>query len=87
MKNNTIPFPAQRTLPRAAEFAAHIDRGERAPLPCTVRDMTFSGARVSAPETALPERFTLLINGGRAARRTCRVTWREHYTVGVEFVE
>lgn len=88
MDNNVIALSERRTLPRrSAEFTAYVDRAGREPLPCTVFDMTYGGARIHAQDTALPDRFTLLIEGGSFVRRSCRVVWRDEFTVGVAFLE
>jgi hypothetical protein len=57
-----------------------------APIPCMISDISESGARLSLEGAAeLPESFVLLLIPNGAARRSCRIIWREGTTVGVVF--
>ncbi len=53
---------------------------------CTLSDISETGARIDV-ETAeeLPDRFTLLLSGNGAPKRSCRVVWRQPTQIGVEF--
>jgi PilZ domain len=57
----------------------------RCSIPCTVIDLTNSGACISlARGQTMPDRFELTF-GSRQPRRTCRVTWRSDNQIGVAF--
>jgi hypothetical protein len=56
------------------------------PMACEVVDISESGARLALErEGELPDTFILLLSANGAARRHCRVVWRDGTTVGVEF--
>ncbi len=56
------------------------------PRSCNIEDISESGARiVLQKDEELPQRFLLLLSP-RSAARLCREVWREHLTVGVEFL-
>lgn len=60
---------------------------KRAPLPCTISDVSHNGARIALDQDEeLPERFILLLTKTGVARRLCRVVWRTGLTYGVEFI-
>lgn len=55
--------------------------------PCSVQDISESGARiVLQKDEQLPKRFLLLL-ASRGAARICREVWRDDLTVGIEFVD
>lgn len=55
--------------------------------PCSVQDISESGARiVLQKDEQLPKRFLLLL-ASRGAARVCREVWRHELIVGVEFVD
>lgn len=57
------------------------------PRPCSIEDISESGARiVLQKDEELPNRFLLLLTP-RGAARVCREVWRDELTVGVEFVD
>jgi hypothetical protein len=57
------------------------------PRPCSVEDISESGARiVLQKDEDLPKRFLLLLTS-RGVARVCRQVWRNDLTVGVEFLE
>ncbi len=57
------------------------------PRPCTLEDISETGARIILQEDEeLPERFLLLLTP-RGIARLCREVWRDERTVGVEFVD
>jgi hypothetical protein len=57
----------------------------RCSIPCTVIDLTNTGACISFTRGQnVPDRFELTF-GSRQPRRACRVTWRSDNQVGVAF--
>jgi hypothetical protein len=56
--------------------------------PCTMRDVSATGARLTMPaETAAPTEFILLLSKVNAAvRRRCVVAWHDKKTMGVRFL-
>ncbi len=72
---------------RQFHYAAKIITDEtQPPRPCTMSDVSHSGARlVLDADTELPDRFLLLLSANGGARRRCRVIWRAGVTVGVQF--
>ena len=68
-----------QVLKNAKIFAAGVAVG------CTVRDLTNLGAglQVSAGD-CIPERFDLIFDSA-LFRRHCKVRWRNHEYLGVEF--
>jgi hypothetical protein len=68
--------------------ATIYDKGGSFLLPCTVRDLSRSGARLELfKETALPQYFliSLLPDGG--GRRLCSKVWQLALIAGVRFVD
>jgi hypothetical protein len=57
------------------------------PLPCTVSDLSYGGARIICVKTAaLPDEFVLRLElSWTLVPRTCRVVWRSKRELGVEF--
>jgi PilZ domain len=56
------------------------------PRPCTIIDMSESGAQLDVPGDAeVPGEFFLLIGGNSHVRRHCRVVWRSGKRIGVQF--
>lgn len=52
---------------------------------CTVQNITAGGACLKLANTSgLPQNFDLTFEAGRT-RRSCRVVWRTHDTLGVMF--
>ncbi len=77
-----------RIAPRyRVNMPASIDCG-RGKHPCTVRDISTSGAALEFPDLirliGIPEKFILLLpqNG---LTLSCRVVWRRDYRMGVAF--
>jgi hypothetical protein len=57
-------------------------------LPCTVRDLSKSGARLELfKETALPQYFLLSLLPDGSGRRLCSKVWQIALIAGVRFVE
>ena len=87
----------RRKEPRRMVFnvAAEVRAGElTAPLACTVRDVSDSGARLeidrddgraAQPEVALPERIDVYFCT-ESRLLPCRVCWQDGRHFGVEFV-
>ena len=70
-------------------YPARIDRRNGSlPLPCLIRDVSASGAKVLV-ETAddIPDHFLLLLAKKNGALRDCRVVWRQGKQLGVEFLK
>lgn len=57
------------------------------PRPCSIKDISESGARIVLQrDEELPRRFLLVLTS-RGVARVCREVWRDDLTVGVEFVD
>ena len=67
-------------------FRAWVESAHDERLACEVLDMTLIGARLRAPDAALPREFTLLLDENSSLKRRCRVIWRQGFTVGLEFI-
>jgi hypothetical protein len=53
---------------------------------CVLSDISETGARLTVPDSALvPEKFVLVLSRNSAARRRCKVVWRNPQQVGVRF--
>lgn len=53
---------------------------------CNIYDISESGARLLMEvDRDLPSNFMLLLTRDGRARRYCRLIWKEHLNVGVEF--
>src|SRR5215208_1065281 len=79
----------QRTpLRRDARYGVWIAYGDdRTLVPCTLLDVSQSGARLMlSGNEDVPDKFVLLLSEHGRARRQCRVAWRRKDKVGVEFV-
>jgi hypothetical protein len=63
-----------------------VTDGKSQPRTCAISDISDSGARILLEsDSALPNRFVLLLSRNGGARRKCRVVWRNGLVVGVEF--
>jgi hypothetical protein len=87
MKQIGSPYDRRNASRKPVQFAAWIEATQREPLACVVLDMTLKGARLRAPDVALPNEFTLLLEPNSSLRRRCKVAWRKGFTLGLEFVE
>ena len=68
-------------------WRATILAGGEQSRPCTVTDVSESGARLRVDKpNELPEKFTLLLSSMGQARRLCRVIWRSRKEAGVKFL-
>jgi hypothetical protein len=55
--------------------------------PCTVRDMSTSGAKLTIEDpNTLPKKLRLAFSRDARQGRACEVVWRRGNTVGVRFV-
>ena len=53
---------------------------------CKLSDISASGARIDVEENmTLPDHFMLFLSHNGAARRACRVVWRNAKQIGVKF--
>ena len=53
---------------------------------CALHDISETGARLNVENSAtVPARFILLLSANGAARRYCRVVWRQPHQIGVQF--
>jgi hypothetical protein len=68
------------------QFLAWVETERDALLPCEVLDMTLKGARLRAPDMALPNEFTLRLDAKASLKRRCKVIWRRGFSVGLEFL-
>jgi hypothetical protein len=56
-------------------------------IDCTVHDLTTAGACILATlTTGVSDRFDLTFDGSRSLRQ-CRLIWRTHDRMGVEFLQ
>ncbi|THD62533.1 MAG: PilZ domain-containing protein [Bradyrhizobium sp.] len=61
--------------------------GGFAARPCTVRDMSATGARITVDDpNALPGRLRLAFTRDTRTGRNCAVVWRRGKSLGVKFV-
>ena len=72
--------PRQRTL-KSARIVIDPQMPE---LECVVRNLSPEGALLLVPSLAVPGRFDLILSTSRT-RQTCKVAWRAHDRVGVQF--
>ena len=79
----------RKNLSRTVTYPAYIDLGDGSPLrPCTLCDASQKGAHLALAEpNAVPDEFILALSSDGAARRHCRVIWRNETQVGVEFLK
>lgn len=71
---------------RQFHYTAKIIADGAKPRPCTISDISHTGARLMLEnDDPLPDRFILLLTRNGGARRRCRLVWRTGMTVGVEF--
>jgi hypothetical protein len=62
--------------------------GGFAARPCTVRDMSTSGAKVTIDDpNTLPSKLRLAFTRDARSGRPCEVVWRRGNTIGVKFVK
>jgi len=81
-------YRERRALRRVnVDIPAKLLAGPDLPLrDCRVLDISEQGARVEIGNTdRIPDEFTLLLTPSGVPQRRCRLTWRSHTHVGVEF--
>jgi hypothetical protein len=65
---------------------ARIILEDSSSIDCTVRDLNIAGAGIlGAPISGISDRFDLTFDGARSLR-PCRLVWRKHDRMGVEFL-
>jgi hypothetical protein len=76
----------KRNAPRLdVERAVQIIAGDAAPIPCSLSDVSRSGARLLvADPAALPDEFMLLFRDD--LRKWCRVMRRDAKHIGIKFI-
>jgi len=69
-------------------YAARIESlTDGAEIPCTLLDVSQTGARLVAREPEqVPDEFLLRLAVGRQALRHCAVVWRDGANIGVRFI-
>jgi hypothetical protein len=78
----------RRSTRRPLHYRADIGTiGGEGSVPCVVRDVSDTGARVAthSPDQ-LPDEFILGLTNAGSLRRLCKVVWRSETEVGVSFV-
>ena len=71
---------------RSCEQTAWILYSDGSHRPCTIRDISLEGARISIAQSgAVPDRFVMALTADRRQTRTCQVMWRRGGYVGVWF--
>ncbi len=64
------------------EFAT--SRGSTVTIPCTIRDVSATGARLQLNSSLwIPKQITLIFSGG--LRKDCKVAWRKGRLIGAAF--
>lgn len=61
--------------------------GGSLPRDCLVTDISEGGVRLHVEGVDVPDRFALLLAGGDARPRDCKVVWRLGYEVGAKFID
>jgi hypothetical protein len=55
--------------------------------PCTVRDISMTGARISLDDaSAAPDEFVLRLTRNGVIWRKCQTVWRDKIEIGVRFL-
>jgi len=78
----------KRRRPRQTlNVPAWIAAGDDAqPLPCTVVDISETGARLAISDSiSAPDEFDLIVARAGRPGRPCNVVWRLHGVIGIEF--
>jgi hypothetical protein len=71
---------------RPTRLMAWVALEPNGPQRCIVSDISERGARIKIEDTdRVPDRFVLLLARSGAARRFCRVVWRQEGEMGVSF--
>jgi hypothetical protein len=77
----------RKTRRRHFDYGAKIQKDKDSPaVACAISDISISGARLNLKDDVeLPDNFFLLLTPNGAARRRCRLVWRDGLMVGVKF--
>ena len=71
---------------RPIRYTAKLAFGPGETHACVVSNISDTGARIDMENAeAAPEQFVLFLSFNGAARRLCRVIWREPHRIGVNF--
>jgi len=76
----------RKTRRRPMRHTAWVAFGPGEMHSCRLSDISQAGARIDVEENVtLPDQFMLLLSNNGAARRACRVVWRNERQIGVKF--
>jgi hypothetical protein len=76
----------RKSLRRHTSYSVWLALDGDAQHVCALLDISETGARLEVESAdVVPDRFLLLLSGNGAARRKCRVVWRNDRQVGVAF--
>ncbi len=90
---NPSPAPSGKTVPNDKRNAPRLDveravqiiAGDAPPIPCSLSDVSRSGARLAVDDPkALPDEFMLLFRDD--LRKWCRIMRRDAKHIGIKFV-
>ena len=71
---------------RAVRYGAWFALADGSLSECVLCDISETGARLMVHDDAVvPEKFVMVLSVNRAARRCCKVVWRNPQQVGVKF--
>jgi hypothetical protein len=73
--------PARRRLLKSGKIFLGIH-----PIPCTIRNMSETGACLQVQTTAGIPAVFVFVQGGHPAR-TCQTIWRDDTQIGVMFIQ
>jgi hypothetical protein len=76
----------RRAKRRTVRYGAWLALADGSLSECVLSDISESGARLVVDDSAVvPEKFVLVLSLNGAARRGCKVVWRNPQQVGVKF--
>ena len=77
----------RKAMRRDLTYQVWISYGkERRIVPCTISNVSETGARLCLPFNGdVPETFLLMLSQSGRARRRCKVAWRSTLELGVRF--
>lgn len=76
----------RRAVRRAMRYTAWLTLEGDELHGCALSDISETGARIAIEDSdRVPDRFMLLLSGNGAARRVCKVVWRQPGQIGVTF--
>ncbi len=76
----------RQTFRRRVCIKALLLRERQSPLPCTLVDVSETGARLIVGDSAeVPQRFTIVMTARGVPQRTCQLVWRGTRQIGVRF--